>query len=209
LDFENQRRPSGEGVTLQERAEFLKMYILTAAYYRERLPDEVLRMYVEDLQDLPAADLKSALIRYRKDRKNRRTPMPADLISILNPSQNEEDNAAQIAAIIVKTVGSKGYNWSMPGKWKHDGDSFPSAVIKECGTAGWAVIQTMGGWNPVCDFVDKTLPSVAMAQIRGIALSLLRRAAAGKLGEKPELPQSREESKAIIEAIDHKRNTTE
>lgn len=191
-----------------ERKEILRIYALTAAYYREKLQDEVLRMYVADLDDIPFQEIRRAFDLYRKNRINRRTPMPADLVAILNPESSPVDEGNQVAALLLKCVARKGYNWTMPGSWKYDAPTFPEAVIKEVGTLGWAVIQDLGGWAAVCDYVQRSNPTTVVAQIRDLATAIAKRATRGDYGKKPELP-GREESKKLIESLDQKRITKE
>ncbi len=132
-------------------------------YYDKRLTANQLGMYVEDLTDLSADELRAACKLYRQDAKNERFPLPAKLIALARPKDSPEDAGREIAAGIIDAVFKAG--WNNPEKAR--------AIM---GEVGWAIISRMGGWQNFCqELTNENMPTMR-AQIRDLAMTTVRRA---------------------------------
>lgn len=117
----------------QETTKLSGMLAMYAAYYRQTLPDAVLKMYAGDLSDLDFNRVSEALDAFRKNPKNRSMPLPAQIREMLEPQVDPDSAAREIAAAIQKAIVSAG--WPNPERAR--------AII---GEVGWTVIQRLGGW---------------------------------------------------------------
>ena len=120
-----------------EKAKITQLYAVTAAYFRQQLPDEVLKLYAEDLAELNYDDAYRALNAYRKDPKNRTVPLPSQIISICTPAVDPLAYGREVAGRIVKAISL--YGWPQPAKAR-----------EFIGEEGWQVIQERGGWEHFC-----------------------------------------------------------
>lgn len=120
-----------------EKKQVTQLFAITAAYYRAQLPDEVLKLYAEDLSELTYAEASAAIGAYRRDPKNRAMPLPAQLIAIAKPATDPLAYGREVAGRCVKAIGL--YGWPQPHKAR--------AYI---GEEGWQVIEEKGGWTHFC-----------------------------------------------------------
>ena len=111
--------------------------ILTASYYGQTMSSGILNMYVDDLSDLPIDEVIRAYQTYRREPKNTRAPMPAQIRAIVLPGNDIESKAREIAAKINTAVVRIGYNR------RDDAKAF-------IGEDGWQVVELNGGWNHLC-----------------------------------------------------------
>lgn len=135
--------------------------VLTASYYGFNLNPQILTMYVDDLSDLPIDQVIWAYGEYRKNPKNRVSPLPAQIREIVQPNISEDDQANLIASKITESINKFGWNK-------------PNEVKEYVGSIGWAAIEGWGGWLYICENHGKNLnPTAFNAQNRGNIKSML------------------------------------
>lgn len=130
--------------------------LLTHEYYNPGRPmsDQVLLMYASDLADLDEQVCMAAYEAWRRDEKNTRAPLPAQIRGLINPSIAPEALAREIAARIVGAITSHGWN---------NGKSAELFI----GPVGWAAVQRVGGWAYLCENMGTRLsPTTFQAQVR-------------------------------------------
>lgn len=120
-----------------ERNELLAYMSALSAYYRNPLPDMVLKMYADDLNDLPFDEIIKAYDRHRKDPKSRAMPLPAQIRGSLRPNLEPESAAREIISRILEAQDKFGYTW-------------PSEAKEFIGEIGWSLIRAYGGWETFC-----------------------------------------------------------
>lgn len=124
-------------MTRDEKSKITQLYAVTAAYFRQQMPDEVLKLYAEDLAEHPYDDVFRALNAYRKDPKNRTVPLPSQIIAICRPDVDPLAYGREVAGRIVKAIGL--FGWPQPANAR--------AFI---GEEGWRVVEERGGWMTFC-----------------------------------------------------------
>lgn len=135
--------------------------ILTASYYGRTLSPQVLAMYVEDLEDLPPADVIATYKAWRRNPKNTQFPLPAQIRGIIQPEVDPDSAAREIASRIVGAISKCG--WSQP-----------KAAQEYMGDIGWEIVRRNGGWEHVCQHHGVSIdPGTFHAQSRDIAKSML------------------------------------
>lgn len=161
-----------------EIAHLKKLLIVTAAYYRQELPDAVLLMHIKDLEDLPFDKVAEALQRLRYEPNRRQCPMPADVRAHIDPGSSDLALANEIAGKITSCMANCGY-------------TNPRRAEEAIGPVGWAVVSLMGGWHHLCTTTLERDMRTFYAQCRDQAKGQLemRRKGAGHIAAK-ELPDS-------------------
>lgn len=149
-------------MTTQELARVAQGFAVTAAYFRIQIDDAVLRMYAEDVSDLPFEMVMNALVTYRKDPRNRFMPLPAQIRDIVEPEESPDERAREIAARIEGAIV----------KFGHPNEAEARNYI---GTDGWNIIQRYGGWNHLCQNHGRSIsPAAFHAQVRDQLVSTIR-----------------------------------
>lgn len=139
----------------------LETIITTASYYGRTLSEPVLRMYLEDLADLPAPAVIEGYKTWRRNPKNVHFPLPAQIRGIVSPGIDPESAAREVAARITGAITKHG--WSNQAKAR-----------ESIGEVGWAIVERQGGWMHLCQNHGVTIdPSSFQAQAREQAKSLL------------------------------------
>lgn len=127
---------------------------LTAVYYGQQLPDPVLLMQADDLKDLPSEEVIKAYQTYRRNPKNVRMPLPAQIRAIVQPEVDPDFAAREIADRIVGAVPKYG--------WPNGKDA-----RLYIGEVGWSYVQRLGGWSWICESMGSTInPDSFKAQAR-------------------------------------------
>ena len=145
-----------------ERSQLLSLFVGMSAYYGQEIPDPALRLYVDDLDDLPFDRVAWALKELRRDPKTTRCPLPAVIRAKLNPEADPESEATLIASRIVGCVAKIGPYRSVEARMA-------------LGPVGWAVIQMEGGWESVCENLTYDKMGTLKAQWRNLAKVLIDR----------------------------------
>lgn len=149
-------------MTKQELSRTAQAFAMVAAYFRIQIDDAVLRMYAEDVSDLPFDDVIAALVSYRKDPKNRFMPLPAQIRDIIAPVSTPEEMAREIAARIEGAIV----------KFGHPNEAEARNYI---GAEGWGIVQRYGGWNHLCQNHGLSIsPASFHAQVREQLVSAFR-----------------------------------
>jgi hypothetical protein len=140
-----------------------------AAYYGQDLTDGALMLYVEDLSDLPMAEVVTALRDLRRDPKITRLPLPAAVRARIVSQMSPEGEAMLIASRMVELVSSLG--------------PYRSAEVKlALGPVGWELVKMEGGWESVCRNLTYDNMGTLKAQWRNLARVLIER---GQQGSEP------------------------
>jgi hypothetical protein len=175
------RRPA---VTADEQRELKRALVATALYYRETIPDEAIRMYAADLDDLPLVSCLQALQAYRRDPRHRRSPLPADVRTLVHGDTSADSRAKDIAARLHGALVRYGLDWPS-GYWAggqrlYDGGGRPwrtwrDAAVAELGGAdALDVLDRLGGWTGYHSYANFSEPTTVAAQVRGLAASVAR-----------------------------------
>lgn len=190
---------------------------LTAAYYQQTISDAVLRMYCDDLADLPASNVISAYTAYRKNPKNRRMPMPAEIRAIANPSENRDYQIQLITDRMFAAIRTHGEDWangyvsvfSPTGKLffadtangREEFLTFEDAFKASVGVEALGVLKAKRlSWRSLCqEYIAYDNPSTFKAHLR----SSVERALEMNAGQTQELLS---EIKNILKIEDRKRS---
>jgi hypothetical protein len=145
-------------MTRDEKQQLKALFVATGMYYGHQLHDQALELYVADLEDLPFPEVAQVLGELRRDPKIRRCPLPADVRSRLEPSNDPEAIAVAAAAEIVEAIGRVG--------------PYRSPILS---LIAGEVVRLEGGWQRVCEVVTNDNQSIYKAQWRELAKSILAR----------------------------------
>lgn len=151
--------------------------VLTAMYYQQPMPNEIVQMYFDDLADLPIESVMAVYRAYRRDPANTRPPLPAVIRAKVNPQDSPIDAARLAEAEIWEGISRFGY-------------ARPDDAEKHLGSLAWEGVKRSGGWASVC-MASNDNSTTFRAQMRGLLESLHRRAADGRLAQSVALPQPR------------------
>lgn len=171
-------------MTREEVQELKKALVATALYYGETIPDQALPMYAADLEDLQLELVLAALQAYRRNGKNRRRPLPADLRSLVLGDGSGDGRARDIAARLHGALIKYGMDWPA-GSWLggsrgYDGNgerwaTWREAAIAELGGAdALDVLTRLGGWQGYYQYANFSEPTTVAAQVRDLAASVAR-----------------------------------
>jgi hypothetical protein len=142
-------------MTHQEAQKLKALLVATAMYYNHPLPDEALKLYVEDLADLPFEEVAQAIGEIRRDPNNRRCPLPALVRARLRPAHDPETLAKMVAGKILEAIARIG--------------PYRVAEAREhVGEVGWQVVEWSGGWENLCQIGNDDL-GMHRAQWRELA----------------------------------------
>ena len=130
-------------------------------YYDKRLTPGQIAMYVEDMTDLTADELRTACRQYRQEARNDRFPLPAKLIALARPVASDEDLGRETAAAIIHAVFRYGWN-------------NPENAREAMGALGWSIVARMGGWVNFCQELSNENLPIMRAQIRDLAATTAR-----------------------------------
>ena len=161
-------------MTPDERQKLKALLVATSMYYGQKLPDDVLNLYVEDLADLAFAEVVQHICEIRRDPKTTRCPLPAVIRARVCPEIDSEAEAVEAVSRIVQAVANIG-----PYRTE-DARAF-------VGELGWFVVTREGGWQNVCQVLTEENIGALKAQWRQLAIAQHRRAKAG-LTDAPALP---------------------
>lgn len=167
--------------------------VLTAMYYEKTLNEQVLEMYVNDLAGLNERQVILAYEVYRKDPKNMRFPLPAQIRAICEPPVDDDSLAREAASRIVSAVRTIGY-------------PSPGVAREYIGELGWKVVERNGGWMSLCQNLMEDQIGTFQAQARDLARAQIQFARAGRIDEAPALPSPNTErmSEMILALADRK-----
>jgi hypothetical protein len=163
-------------MTQQQKQELKKAFALLAAYYQTQIRDEVIVMYVEDLGELTFDQAAKALNDWRRNPKNTRMPLPAQIMSLIHPPDDDDSLAREAAARIISAVSKHGYNR-------------PEEARAYIGELGWSVVEKQGGWYTLATSMMEREKPTLQAQYRDLAKSQLILSRQGRLDKPPELPK--------------------
>lgn len=166
------------------------LVIAVSKYYRETLDDEVVALYVADLADIGTfEEISVAYDSYRRDPRNFRNPLPAQIRIIAQPNATERQEALDLARQMIATISRRGHVWNQT--FKHDGHaSLRDAVVAELGEVAWEVVERQGTWKSLCEESAQGNLGTFTAQLRDHIEAVLQLAKSGKLRKRLALPTS-------------------
>lgn len=144
----------------------LELVVMVASYYRQRLDDLQVRMYAEDLAQVPLPALLEAFRKYRQDSANVFMPMPSQLLAIADPKPTERDEATDLAVRMMACARQRDYTWANTA-----GVPWPGALITELGETAHLIVTRWGGWRAFCASYWDTEQGVFRAQLRDMITS--------------------------------------
>lgn len=142
-------------MTADEKQRLKALFVATGVYYGHEIPDQALRLYVTDLEDLPFAEVEHAIGSLRRDPKTQRCPLPAMIRARVQPELDSESQAVLVSSEIVEAIGRVG-----PYR------------IPELSPEAMEVIRLEGGWKRLCEVVTNDNLSFYKAQWRQLAKAL-------------------------------------
>jgi len=146
-------------------------------YYDKKLTATQIEMYVEDLMVLTPDELVFAIKKYRTIPENHFFPLPAKLIALVTPKENSElDIGREVSGRIIQAVSKFGHNNSME-------------ACKFIGDLGWKVVHRNGGWAAICSELNENNKGIMQAQMRDLAISIMRMSTNGTLDAPIGIPQ--------------------
>jgi hypothetical protein len=155
-------------MTPAEKQQLKALFVMTAQYFEHVIPDEVLRLYVEDLSDLPFSKVALTMGQLRRDPAVKRCPLPSQIRSRLNPESNPESEALMIVGRITDAISRIG--------------PYETARAREyLGPTGWEVVRLSGGWENVCELTTDTM-ATHKAQWRMLAKAVIERGIGAREG---------------------------
>jgi hypothetical protein len=161
-----------------ERQALKGIFVATALYFGQELPDAALKLYCEDLEDLPFTQVAEALKALRRDPKTTRCPLPSAIRAKLNPESNAESEAIVLASRIV-------------GQITRLGPYQPAAARMALGPVAWEVVQMEGGWESICQTLTFENMPILKAQWRNLAKALIERGGHTPSVDRPAIPDKR------------------
>lgn len=141
-----------------EKQKLKALFVATALYYSQDLPDAALRLFVEDLADLSLPEVERAISELRRSPKVTRCPLPAVIRAKINPQMDPESESQWIANSIVEAISRVG-PYQIPAL---------HPIAKE-------VVKMEGGWEQVCEVSTNENIGMLKSQWRKLAHSLLER----------------------------------
>jgi len=126
---------------------------------------------------LSPEELTFAIRKYRTIPENHFFPLPAKLIALVTPKENSElDIGREVSGRIIQAVSKFGHNNSME-------------ACKFIGELGWKVVHRNGGWAAICSELNENNKGIMQAQMRDLAISIMRMSANGALDAPIGIPQ--------------------
>lgn len=168
-------------MTQEERDNLGNILGIMAVFYgRNDLSRPVISMYLDDLAaELTFSQAIEACTRYRRDKRNTRFPLPAQLIEAVKPAADPKALANVLTRKIENAVAHHGYTWEagfdyQGGRYweaRVDGKTktfatFREAVIAELGEIAWHAICQRGGWMAVRNSMSEMNEGTFVAQMR-------------------------------------------
>lgn len=148
-------------MTQVEKQQLKALFVKTGQYFDQIIPDEVLRLYVEDLADLSFPKVAQAMGMLRRDPMVKRCPLPSQIRAKLTPESNTDSEAVLLVGRITDAISRIGpYN--------------TTAAREYVGPSGWEVVKLSGGWENICSLTTDTL-ATHKAQWRMLAKAVLER----------------------------------
>lgn len=144
-------------MTLEEKQQVKALYVATSLYFGQQIPDAALKLYVDDLEDLPFDQVAEALKQVRRDPKTTRCPLPALVRARIEPAPDPESQAAIVASTILEAISSCG--------------PYVTPIFDEITRR---VVEMEGGWQQVCEMVSYDNLPTLRAQWRGLARGLIQ-----------------------------------
>ena len=159
-------------MTQNERNEIGITLVNMSTYYGKTIDKNVIKMMVQDLEDLEFLDVINAFTSYRRNPANIHFPLPAKIRAIVNPKQSPDALANESASRIRKAISDFGWNNSQQAR-------------DFIGELGWKVVERSGGWMHVCENHGLSLsPLVFHAQARDLAKAICESEILG-IGDQP------------------------
>lgn len=158
----------------------------TSKYYGVTLENEVLDLYVMDLDDLPEEAVLQAFGQYRRNPKNTRNPLPAQIRELVAPSVEPRQIAIDLTKKIIAALKKRGWTWPNMNTYAPH-ESFEAEFRSELGDLAWEVVQRNGGWKSVYDDWDVSDPTQFFAQLRDHVEAVVQLGRAGQLSNRPAL----------------------
>jgi len=145
--------------TSDQRKHFSKFLAITAKLYDKTLDFDVCQMIVDDLVDLDYDSCMDALLRFRKDQKNKTWPRAADIRNLVSPTLDSDTKGKLAASRVIESVSKFGY-------------TNPEEAKNYIGELGWKAVQRFGGWQYICENLGLSIQiSTFQAQIRDVAIA--------------------------------------
>lgn len=160
----------------EQRSQLTALIVATSMYYGQQLPDSVIRLYVEDLEDLPFERIVWAIREARRDPKTTRFPLPAIIRDKVMPADLSDGECLIASGRIIGAV-------SAIGPYE------PARAREYIGELGWEIVKLEGGWEEVCQKLTYDNEATLKAQWRNTAKAVVQRMRAG-VSSAPALPSS-------------------
>lgn len=140
-------------MTNEEKKLIKQAIVLNAQYYGLELRPQIVAIFAQELEDLPAQAILDAYKAYRRDPANRTNPLPAKIREMIKPQASEKQIAQEIAMRCFGAI--RKYGWTKPQQAR-----------EYIGELGWRLIERRGGWQAHCEStMEREIPTLT-AQFR-------------------------------------------
>lgn len=151
-----------------------EVIFLTAEYYNQPIRPEVILMFVEDFSGYRVEEVIKAYSQYRKNPKNTKAPLPAQIIALMNPEIDSKEIAIELSRKIDRVISKFGWNWQegvfINGNIYFEGGgkyhwTFEEAVKAELGEVGLHIVNSRG-WTHLRNSANSMPEGTFIAQLR-------------------------------------------
>lgn len=140
----------------QEKKQLKALMVTTSLYYGREINDAVILMQVQDLEDLPFAEVAKAFNDYRKNPSNKGAPLPAMIRAMLCPEMSADQLALEASNKIIEAMAR--FGWTNLDKAR-----------EFMGEIAWGVVVREGGWAQLCERAKNDDLPILKAQWRELA----------------------------------------
>lgn len=150
-----------------DRNEFLKKLYIIANVCEHELKKDVAEVYAELLEPFGWHRIEPIMNKFLLEAKINKFPVPADFMEILNPPLQDSDEGIEVANRIISAIGKYGY-------------TNPEQAKEFMGDIAWAVVESWGGWQHICENFRCDDEGINRAQLRETAKTMIRRERQGR-----------------------------
>ncbi len=166
-----------------------KELLYMASAFNRPLSDQVLKWYIDILANKNPDDIIKALRRWAIETKRPEMPTPGQILSLIDPKINFDNEATEAAARIIQAIARFGY-------------SNPLEAKNFIGELGWRVVERYGGWGHLCGKMGTEInEGVFIAHAKALAKVTLERESMGIDDQPPKLGASDPRLKELVSKI--------
>ena len=159
---------------MNNKKEIMKIVFALGEYYSKQLTESQIAMFSEDLSKISLSDLVAAINKYKSIPENVNFPLPAKIISMVNPTIDDKETAIDAVNLIISAVSRFGHNNKKAAK-------------QFMGELAFETVERFGGWQHLCENLNQSNEGTFRAQLRELAVVVNKKSMLNELDEKPKL----------------------